>query len=55
MNKEELAKLVIPEAITTTDTDKDILAQIIELNNNILDIDASIQDFKKKLEEKQHK
>lgn len=38
--------------ITNTDTNTDILAQIKELNNNISNIDVSIQDYKKKLEEK---
>ena len=40
------------EANTTTDTEADILDQIKELNTNISKIDASIQDFKQKLEEK---
>lgn len=44
---------IIPEPIvTTTDTEEDILHQIKELNTNISNIDTSILNYKKKLEEK---
>ena len=51
--KKEIEEVITPEPIiTTTDTESDILAQIKELNTNISNIDTSILNYKKKLEEK---